>query len=141
MSSPLLVREGLVVPSEDLEWTAVRSSGPGGQNVNKVSSKVRLRFRLATTSSLDEPTKERLRALFGSRLDAEGSLCVVSEATRDQARNLEDARDKLRAMIVAALTVPKKRKKSRPSRGAREARLRDKKKHAAKKQSRRVSFD
>jgi ribosome-associated protein len=109
--------------------------------VNKVSSKVRLRFKLASSAAIDSATKERLRALFASRLDAGGNLCVVSEATRDQVRNLEDARDKLRALVVAALFVPKRRKKSRPSRGARERRLSDKKKHAAKKDSRRGSFD
>src|SRR5262249_39682638 len=97
----LFVREGLVLPPDDLEWTAVRSSGPGGQNVNKVSSKVRLRFHLGATTSLDEPTKQRIRALYPSRIDADDNLVVVSDLTRDQARNLEDAREKLRSLIVA----------------------------------------
>jgi ribosome-associated protein len=137
MSQPLFVRDGVVIPAGELTWTAVRASGPGGQNVNKVSSKVHLRFALARSTALDDAVKARLRAMFGSRIDAQGDLCVVSQLTRDQARNLEDARDKLRALVLAALAVPKRRKKTRPSRGARERRLGEKKHHGEKKRQRR----
>src|SRR5262245_8990085 len=136
MSQPLVVRDDVVIPAGDLSWTAVRASGPGGQNVNKVSSKVQLRFALGRTSALDEAVKSRLRAMFGSRVDADGDLSIVSQLTRDQVRNLEDARDKLRSLILAALFVPKRRKKTRPSRGARQRRLDDKKRHGEKKRAR-----
>src|SRR5438105_8186289 len=116
MTEPLLVSSRVVIPARDLAWTATRSSGPGGQNVNKVSSRVELRFDLAHTTALDETTKARLRALAAHHLDSEGRLLVKSQLTRDQARNLEDAREKLRALVASALVTPKRRRPTKPSR-------------------------
>lgn len=133
---PLVITTSVIVGANDLVWSASRASGPGGQNVNKVASKVDLRFDLPGTSALDEPTKARLRAQNASRLDADGWLVVVAQATRDQARNLELAREKLRELILRALAVPKKRKPTRPSRGSVQRRLEAKHRQSEKKRGR-----
>ena len=117
-----------MIPSRELSWSAARASGPGGQNVNKVSSKVDLRFDLAGSSVIGPQLAARVRAKAGtSRLDAEGQVVIVSQVTRDQRRNLEDAREKLAELIRAAMVVPKRRKATKPSRGAKERRLGEKK--------------
>ncbi len=132
----LVVSPAVVIPDAELAWTAARSSGPGGQNVNKVASKVELRFDFAASGALSAPVKARLRALAASRLDAEGRILVTSQLTRDQSRNLEDARQKLAELIRAALVVPKRRRKTQPSRAAKQRRLNEKKRQSEKKQSR-----
>lgn len=137
MAEPLHVDGTLVIPAADLSYTAARSSGPGGQNVNKVSSKIELRFDLAGTLALQPSVKARLRALAGHRLDADGRVRVVSQKTRDQVRNREDARDKLAELIRSALVVPKTRTPTRPSRGAKRRRREDKRHRAGTKQLRR----
>lgn len=132
----LVVRPGLVIPARDLSWSAARASGPGGQNVNKVSSKVDLRFDLEGTDALAPEVRARVRARARGRLDADGRVVIVSQATRDQKRNLEDARERLAELIRAALVVPKPRKKTKPSRGAQERRLGEKKRRAETKRAR-----
>lgn len=133
---PLRINERLIIPAGELSWSAARASGPGGQNVNKVASKVELRFDLRHTQSLDWGTRTRLQALCPQRIDQEGRLLVVSQLTRDQVRNLEDARRKLAALIAQALKVPKRRKKTKPSRAAREERLSSKHRASEKKRAR-----
>jgi ribosome-associated protein len=127
MNDPLEIRENLILPAGDFVIDAVRSSGPGGQNVNKVASKIELRFDLANTAALAEEVKGRLRALAKNRLDAEGRILITSQKTRDQLKNLEDAREKLRDLVLQALSTPKPRQKTRPSRGAVQRRLNEKK--------------
>jgi ribosome-associated protein len=134
-----LVIDGVVVPGRDLTWTAVRSSGPGGQNVNKVATKVELRFDLEGNESLAPDVKARLRSQAAGRLDAEGRLVVFSQLTRNRLRNLRDARDKLAALIAAALVAPKARRPTRPSRAARRRRLEDKRRQSDKKRDRSAS--
>ena len=136
MSTPLVIDDKLTLPGHDLEWTAVRSSGPGGQNVNKVSSKIELTFDIEDSVALSEPTKARLRIIAKNSLDAEGRVLITSQKTRDQSKNLADARDKLREMIVKALVVPKKRKPTKPTKGSKVRRLVAKKKVGAKKAAR-----
>jgi ribosome-associated protein len=141
MSGPLVVAH-LVIPEAELRWTAVRASGPGGQNVNKVSSKVDLRFDFESSAALSVELKERLRASAGSRLDGEGRIQITSQLTRNQSDNLEDARQKLAELLRAVTVVPKRRRKTKPSRAKKAARVADKRVHAQKKQSRgRVSAD
>jgi ribosome-associated protein len=136
MSEPLFVSPGLTVPGSELHFTSVRASGPGGQNVNKVSSKVELRFDLERSSVLSGEVKARLRLLARTRLDAEGRILIVSQATRDRQRNLEDARQKLVELLIAAGRRPKRRRPTKPSRGATETRLRDKRHHSDRKRDR-----
>ena len=137
MSSPLVISDKITLPGSDLEWTAVRSSGSGGQNVNKVSSKIELSFDFESSVALSDPAKARLRNLAKNSLDAEGRVLVKSEKTRDQLKNLNDARAKLRAMILKALVVPKTRKPTKPTRSAKKKRVETKKKVAKKKATRR----
>jgi ribosome-associated protein len=136
MSTPLFINDSLTIPGHDLEWSAVRASGPGGQNVNKVSSKVTLTFDLDDTVALADDTKTRLRKLAKKHLDAEGRVFVMSQKTRDQSKNLDDAREKLRDIVLAALVVPKKRKATKPTLGSKVRRLTTKKKVGAKKKTR-----
>jgi ribosome-associated protein len=136
MSEPLEIKPDLTLPAADLLVAAVRSSGPGGQNVNKVASKIELRFDLAGTAALDGAVKERLRALARNRLDAEGRILIISQKTRDQQKNLEDAREKLKALVLEALTPPKPRRPTRPGRGAIERRLTEKRVQAQRKRRR-----
>ena len=131
----------LVIPARDLSWTAARSSGPGGQNVNRVASKVDLRFDLPNNESLHPALRARLAQRHAARLDAEGRLVVVSQAARTQAGNLALARERLAAWVEAATIVRKKRRPTKPTRGAVRRRLEAKKRQGEKKASRRWRDD
>jgi ribosome-associated protein len=124
------------VPARALTVRAVRASGPGGQNVNKVATKVDVRVDLSAIEGLSESARARLLTLAASRLDADGRLVVTSQLTRNQSRNLEDARDKIRRLVAAALTRPRARVASTIPAGADQRRLASKRRRATLKQSR-----
>jgi ribosome-associated protein len=136
MPDPIQVPGGVRVPAAALSFRAVRASGPGVQNVNKVASKVELRVELPLVEGLPPEARARLAALPGFRLDADGRLIVTSQRTRDQGRNLEDARDKVRRLFARALAAPRARRATSPSAAARESRLREKKSRAERKRTR-----
>ena len=129
MSEPIVVTDAVRIPGHALSMRAVRASGPGGQNVNRVATKVILEADLEAIEGLTEDQRARLRVLARRRLDARGHLVVTSQATRTQARNLEDARDKLRGIVHAALKRPRRRRPTMPSRAAEERRIAEKKRH------------
>jgi len=137
---PLVISPGVEIPAAALAWTAVRASGPGGQNVNKVATKVELRYDLAGDATLNGAVKARLRKAHRKQL-ADGALVVASQATRSQSQNLEDARAKLAEMIRAALVPPKKRRPTRRTGGSERRRLADKKMRSEKKKARSQRFD
>jgi len=137
-----LVVAHVVIPEAELRWTAVRASGPGGQNVNKVSSKIDLRFDFEDSSALSDELKARLRSKAAARLDAEGQIQITSQLTRNQSDNLEDARQKLALLLRSAMVTPKARRKTKPSRAKKAKRVAEKRVHAEKKQNRaRVSSE
>jgi ribosome-associated protein len=133
---PIVVRPGVLVPADALRFHAVRASGPGGQNVNKVASKVELRVDLRLVLGLDDGARARLRALCANSLDADGLLLVTSQRTRDQRMNLDDAREKVRTLVARSLERPTPRRKTRPTRGSVERRIADKKRRAHTKSGR-----
>ncbi len=139
MAEPIVVRDGVIIPAEALTVRAVRASGPGGQNVNKVSSKVELRVDIERIQGLDGGARQRLRS--AAPLDSDGQLLVTSQRTRDQRMNLDDAREKIRLLVERALVVPRARRKTRPTRGSVERRLADKKRRTQAKTDRRRDSD
>lgn len=131
----------LALAEDELTFRFVRASGPGGQNVNKVSSAVELRFDVARSTTLADDVKQRLCKLAGKRVSAEGVLLIDAHRFRTQGMNRKDAIERLIGLIQAAVTPPKIRTPTRPSRCAREARLAIKRKSSLIKQTRRRKTD
>jgi ribosome-associated protein len=127
----------LSIDEREIEERFVRSSGPGGQNVNKVATAVELRFDFAG-SALPDAIKARLAAVAGNRITSEGFLLIDSREHRTQALNREAARARLRALLLQAATPPRRRRKTRPTAGSRKKRLDTKRKRAEVKARRRT---
>ncbi len=124
------------IPDAELSESFIRASGPGGQNVNKVASAVELRFDVANSPSLGETLRARLLGRADRRMTGDGVLVIQASRFRDQARNREDARERLADIIRAAMHVPKKRVATKPTRASKERRIASKKKRAQHKQGR-----
>jgi len=133
----LAVDSDLSIPRHELSFRATRAGGPGGQHVNTSSTRIELEWNVERSRAVTEEQRSRLRAKLSSRLDAQGNLRIVASAFRSQARNREDAEQRLSALVRRALAVPKPRKKTRPTRGSVEQRLQSKKKLSEKKSRRR----
>lgn len=130
------VNEFVEIPRSEIEVRTSRSSGAGGQHVNKTSSRVELSWNIALSKALDDDQRQRLLARLASRLSEDGAIRVVASDTRSQLRNREAAEKRLAETLAKALIVPKKRKPTRRPRAANEARLTEKKKHSDKKRER-----
>ena len=132
----LVIAAGISIPDDEFEWKFIRSSGPGGQNVNKVASAVQLRFLLPRNSSLPVAARNRLRRLAGQRLLDDGTILISARSERSQEQNRRDALERLAELIRAALVEPKIRKKTRPTLGSKERRIEAKKRRGTTKQGR-----
>jgi ribosome-associated protein len=132
---PLEVTPTLLIPDQALEEHFVRASGPGGQNVNKVATAVQLRFDPAR-AGLANDVRERLRALAGSRMTGEGLIVIDARSHRTQSQNRDEARERLADLIRRALVPPRRRRKTRPTRGSAERRVASKKHRAEQKRTR-----
>ena len=138
----LQLSEAVAIPRTELVYRASRAGGAGGQHVNTSSTRIELLWNVRATQALDETQRERVASKLASRLDGEGWLRIVSSARRSQGQNREAAEERLLEVIRGALVVPKRRKPTKPSRGAKEARLSEKKKRGDTKRQRRPgSFD
>jgi ribosome-associated protein len=132
----LVITPDVSIPDEEFEWKFIRSSGPGGQNVNKVASAVQLRFLLPLNTSLPVAARNRLRRMAGQKLIDDGSILISARSERSQEQNRRDALERLAELIRAALIEPKIRKKTRPTMGSKERRIESKKRRGATKQGR-----
>ena len=133
---PLAISPEISIPDQEFEWKFIRSSGPGGQNVNKVSSAVQLRFLLPLNTSLHPSVRNRLRRLAGQKLIDDGSILVSARSERSQEQNRRAALERLAELIRTAMIEPKIRKKTRPTRASKERRIESKKRRASTKQQR-----
>src|SRR5262245_6223561 len=132
----LAVTDRIQIPDEELQFSFARSGGPGGQNVNKVSSKAILRWNLGANATVPLEIKDRLRALQRNRITVEGELVIQAQNYRDQERNKLECLERLREMLLQAASLPKKRRPSRPTRGSKERRLQAKKRRSFLKSNR-----
>ena len=135
------VNEHVVIPASEVRVQFARSGGPGGQNVNKVESKAELRWTPATTVAVQGEQRDYLLSRLAGKLTLDGELLVTSTLTRDQIRNRGDAETKLAAIVAAALFRPKPRRATKPSRGAKERRIKAKKIRGDIKRGRRGGDD
>jgi len=134
----IVVEPDISIPDEELEFTYVRASGPGGQNVNKVNSKAAMRWPVTASLSLPDAVRARFLAKFATRITKDGELILTSQRFRDQRRNADDCLEKLRDMLLAVARPPKRRRPTRPSRAAEARRRQGKSELSQKKQGRRL---
>ena len=133
----LRISERLSIPMDEFTFDFARSGGPGGQNVNKVNSKALLRWAPGRSPSLTEPVRARLLDKLGSKLTTEGEWLVTSQKTRDQSKNIEDCLEKVRIVVLAALTPPTPRRATRPTKASQTRRVDDKVRRSETKKLRR----
>jgi ribosome-associated protein len=131
----LIINENLCIPVDQLQWSYARSSGPGGQNVNKVNSKATLRW-VVPADFLPPAPMNRFRKLAKRYITSEGEVVIQSQQFRDQLQNIGNCREKLKTLIVAALTQPKRRVATKPTKSSKRRRLDDKKIQSDKKKTR-----
>src|SRR5262249_23483832 len=125
------------IPEEELHWSFARSGGPGGQNVNKVSSKVLLRWHPGSSKGLTDDVRSRLVEIVRTRLTNEGDLLITSQQSRDQPKNIDDCREKLAELPRQAAIPPRVRKKTKISRAAKHRRVEEKRRQSNRKEQRR----
>jgi ribosome-associated protein len=133
----LIVNHRICIPDSELHLSFARSGGPGGQNVNKVSSKAILEWAVMESTALPEDVRERFLSRYRNRITRDGRLQIIGQRYREQAKNIEDCRGRLAAMLLSVSTAPVQRKQTSPSRGAKQRRLTDKRQRSDTKQARR----
>ena len=136
MDAHLEIKDGLIIPADELQYTFARSSGPGGQNVNKSNTKVVLRWNVARSRALPGDVRGRFLERFGARINARGEVLIASDQHREQGTNRRACQERLREMVQSVLPRPRRRIRTKPSRSAVERRLRDKRARSERKQQR-----
>jgi ribosome-associated protein len=139
-SEGLRISDGILIPLSELQFQAIRAQGAGGQNVNKVSSAIHLRFDIAASAALPDACKERLLAKRDHRITADGVVVIKAQQHRRQEQNKTAALERLRELIASSLLTPKPRRPTKPTRASKERRLESKQRRAALKRSR-TQFD
>jgi ribosome-associated protein len=137
-ATALVVTPRLQIPMREFRFTFSRSGGPGGQNVNKVSTKATLHWPVRASAGLPAAVCDRFLARYGGKLNANGELTITSQRFRDAGRNLSDCLDKLRAMLVSIAHAPKTRRATRPSKASVRRRLEKKRRQSQRKAARRL---
>jgi len=133
----LQITTHIAISDDELHFSFSRSRGPGGQNVNKVSSKATMRWAAVASAQLPAGVRERFLTKYASQLTKDGELVIYSQEYRDQPKNIESCREKLRAMIASVVTPPKKRRPTKPTKGSKVRRLNEKKSRSKLKEGRR----
>lgn len=136
----LKVNHRIQIPYTEFDFSFSRSGGPGGQNVNKVNTKVTIRWDIKGSPTVPDDVSNRFCAKYRRRITKEGHLVMQSQRYRDQGRNVADVIDKLRVLLLEVATAPVKRKPTKPSRGSKERRLESKRQTSARKQMRKKPF-
>ena len=137
----IAVVPGVTIPRAEIEPRASRAGGAGGQHVNTSSTRIELRWNVRQSRAIDDPTKQRIIDKLSTRVDADGTLRVVSSARRSQLQNREAAEARMAELVAEALHRDKPRKKTKPSRAAKLKRLEEKKRHSERKKNRRGGGD
>lgn len=140
-SSDIRITTQIVIPRSEIRFSFVRSSGPGGQNVNKVASKAVMRWPASSSIAIPDDVRVRLLVSCARRINDRGELVLTSQRYRDQAKNIDDCLEKLHDLIAAAAVAPKKRKRTKVSKAAKERRLKQKRATSQRKSNRRSSWN
>lgn len=141
MSDDIIINDLVVIPGSELQYTASRSSGPGGQHVNKTDSRIQVRWNIPGSRALSDFLKRRVMQVLATRLTDDGDLLLASDSNRSQRRNKEDVTQRLAALVREALVPPKPRRKTKPTRASRQKRLDAKKKRSDVKKQRGKKYD
>jgi len=141
MPDDILINDLVTIPASELQITASRSSGPGGQHVNKTDSRIQVRWNIPASGALSDFLKRRVINTLRSRLTEDGDLLLACDSHRSQRRNKEEAMQRLASLVREALIPPKPRRKTKPTRASRQRRLDDKKRRSDVKKQRRKKYD
>ena len=141
MARALIVNDAITIPAAELQVSFARSAGPGGQNVNKVNTKAVLHWAVRSSEALPPAVRARFLTRYANRINTEGELVLSSDEHREQPRNLNACREKLRAMVLSVLKPPRRRVKTKPTRASVQRRIVSKQRQGEKKRSRRGGFE